>query len=264
MDGSYFRLPEAKAGRQLSAKTGRQQIKPKMQRLQYEAVAEATSDFARERLLGCGSFANVFKGRIALRVLDRRKRRGNTEGDEVDAAILAELKEEDVAIKVIKEDGADTLLEVNQKALEEELRLMSRYRHRNLCCLLAYAHDGPRKAFVYQYCKQGDLFHQLHGKHSPGFQRLTWQHRLRLGAQLFRALEYLHCSSGNPVVHRDVKSLNVLIDAEGQAKLADFGTVREVMLGQQEQEQRNSETHAETVHVIGTREYMPPEVRSMP
>ena len=55
---------------------------------------------------------------------------------------------------------------------------------------------------------------------------LTW---LRLGAQLFRALEYLHCSSGKPVVHRDVKTLNVLIDAEGQASDAAAPSYAELL-----------------------------------
>ena len=114
--------------------------------------------------------------------------------------------------------------------------------------------------------KGGDLYHRLQGTaklsphgdgHGRVFPLLTWGHRFRIAVHLFRALEYLHCSSGSPVVHRDVKSLNILIDAEGQAKLADFGTVRELWLGVAGT--MRQQTHASTKNVIGTREYCPPE-----
>jgi serine/threonine protein kinase len=84
---------------------------------------------------------------------------------------------------------------------------------------------------------------------------LSCDHRLKLCVQIARGIEYLHCSSRTPVVHRDIKSANVLVDDEGQAKVADFGTVREaegVMSPSSGTTMGDRATHMSTLIVIGT------------
>jgi serine/threonine protein kinase len=236
----------------------------------WAVVCACTDDLADERILGRGSFAVVY-------VADLRK----IQRPQVPDATWELLQEHlrggvsTVAIKILIANAKDdtvkgvteAVLEYNKKAEEEEMRLMTGYTHRNLCCLLGFSLDGLRKCYVYEYCDGGNLQERLakdyttrKGKVLP---ILSSDHRLKLSVQMARGIEYLHCSAGTPVVHRDIKSANILVDSDGQAKVADFGTVREaealISQGTTALPAANMATHMSTKIVIGTREYMPPE-----
>ena len=92
--------------------------------------------------------------------------------------------------------------------------------HECICRLFAYSVDGPRRCLVLELCTGGSLDVRL--ACARGEAPLQWDHRLRIAVAIGRALEHLHCLDP-PLLHRDVKSANVLLDAAGNAKVADFG-----------------------------------------
>jgi serine/threonine protein kinase len=97
--------------------------------------------------------------------------------------------------------------------------------HPSICRLFAVSTDGAQRCLVLELCPGGPLDTRLKckdGKHPP----LQWQHRLRIAHDIACAVEHLH-SLTPPMLHRDLKTANVLLDASGNAKVADFGTVRE-------------------------------------
>jgi serine/threonine protein kinase len=165
----------------------------------YEDLKEYLCESA---LLGRGGFALVFKGLL------QTSRRGY-------------LSYEDVAIKVLElTESNRNFFDRVQEQLEAELRTCPKYKHQNLCQLLGYSMEGPQQCLIYEFCANGDLKGKLRSdSHAP----LTAAQRLRIALQTARGLEYLHVKAVPPVIHRDVKSANILLDADLTAKVADFG-----------------------------------------
>jgi serine/threonine protein kinase len=227
--------------------------------LEWSAVRTSTDGFAKERILGKGSFAVVYVA--DLRKIKRKHVSVST------WELLQQLENPSaVAIKVLIAEqnkariSSPRILEYNKIAEAEELRLMSEYHHRNLCCLLGFSLKGPRKCYIYEFCPGGNLHERLAGAYTSNglvLPILQCAHRLQLAVQIARGIEYLHCSATTPVIHRDIKSTNILVDSEGQAKVADFGTVREAQ--ELDADAKNVATHMITEITIGTKEYMPPE-----
>ncbi|KAE9600546.1 hypothetical protein Lal_00046257 [Lupinus albus] len=107
------------------------------------------------------------------------------------------------------------------REFENEVSWLSKMRHQNIIKLLGYCIHGESRFLVYELMENGSLETQLHGPNRGS--SLTWFLRLRIAVDVARALEYLHEHSNPPVVHRDVKSSNVLLDSNFNAKLSDFG-----------------------------------------
>ncbi|KAD6795797.1 hypothetical protein R6Q59_020286 [Mikania micrantha] len=114
------------------------------------------------------------------------------------------------------ENGDDLFVEVN---------LLGRLRHRNIVRLLGYLHNEADVMMVYEFMPNGNLSEALHGKRS-GRMLVDWVSRYNVALGVAHGLAYLHHDCHPPVIHRDVKSNNILLDADFEARIADFGLAR--------------------------------------
>jgi serine/threonine protein kinase len=195
----------------------------------HSQLVRATDEFAT--VLGRGAFATVYLGKIG----------GKRVAVKVDSPEL--LKE-----------GEKTRLMLEQQYIYE-LTMLYTYSHPNICALIAHCTDGPTRSLVYEYCAKGNLLDRIAAKNTP---LLTWPQRLRITVGIAKGLAFLHSVLPNPLVHRDVKTANILLSADLEAKVSDFGTIREQKRGLHTNI-ANAETHFTTKMVIGTESYMAPE-----
>lgn len=148
-----------------------------------------------------------------------------------------------VAVKKLK-DPEDPVM---QKQFETELQTLANYHHENIVELVGYSIDGPAKCLVYEYMPNGSLEDRLHCLN--GTPPLSWQLRLEIAFGTAKGIVYLNDCG---IVHRDIKSANVLLDEKFVPKVGDFATARLAPSG-------SSSTVASTKLVIGTSAYMAPE-----
>ncbi|KAG7546784.1 Protein kinase-like domain superfamily [Arabidopsis suecica] len=181
----------------------------------YEEVAVITNNF--ERTLGEGGFGVVYHGNL----------NGN----------------EQVAVKVLSESSAQ-----GYKQFKAEVDLLLRVHHINLVTLVGYCDEGQHLVLIYEYMSNGNL--KQHLSEECASSPLSWENRLRIAAETAQGLEYLHIGCKPPMIHRDIKSMNILLDNHFQAKLGDFGLSRSFPVG--------SETHVST-NVAGSPGYLDPE-----
>lgn len=99
--------------------------------------------------------------------------------------------------------------------------MLSKFQHQNIISLLGYCIHSNAQFLVYEMMQNGSLEFQLHGP--PRGSALTWHLRMKIALDVARGLEYLHERCNPPVIHRDLKSSNVLLDSNFNAKLSDFG-----------------------------------------
>ncbi|KAL3697589.1 hypothetical protein R1sor_011665 [Riccia sorocarpa] len=165
---------------------------------------------------------------------------------------LADGKE--VAVKVRKSDskqGSDEFL--------NEVRLLSRLHHRNLVSLVGYCLEANQQMLVYDYMSQGTLHDHLYHKgsaDSSSQKTLPWKTRLNIAVQAAKGLEYLHRDCNPPIIHRDVKSSNILLTSRLQAKVGDLGISKQA--SEKDSDQGFSKSGVSTV-IKGTFGYLDPE-----
>lgn len=182
-------------------------------RFTYKELSNATNGFEEEGKLGEGGFGGVYKGFLHnLQVAVKRVSKGSRQG---------------------------------KKEYISEVRIISRLRHRNLVQLLGWCHEQGELLLVYEYMPNGSLDSHLFGK----MDMLTWTVRYKVALGLASALLYLHEEWEQCVVHRDIKSSNVMLDANFNAKLGDFGLARLV----------DHELGSQTTVLAGTMGYLAPE-----
>ncbi|KAG2329810.1 hypothetical protein Bca52824_000990 [Brassica carinata] len=190
-------------------------IEMKRKKFTYSEVMEMTKNL--ERPLGEGGFGVVYHGVI----------NGSQE----------------VAVKLLSQSSTQ-----GYKEFKAEVELLLRVHHINLVSLVGYCDERGHLALIYEYMSNRDLKHHLSGKH--GSSVLKWITRLQIAIDAALGLEYLHNGCRPSMVHRDVKSTNILLDEGFSAKLADFGLSRSFQLG--------DEYHVSTA-VAGTPGYLDPE-----
>ncbi|XP_015068432.1 LOW QUALITY PROTEIN: putative leucine-rich repeat receptor-like protein kinase At2g19210 [Solanum pennellii] len=147
------------------------------------------------------------------------------------------LDNKEVAVKMLAETG--------YKEFQIEAELLGRVHHRNLISLVGYCYEGAYMALVYEYMANGTVKEHLNGPKS-----LTWIERLQVALNGAEGLDYLQNGCTPPIVHRDVKSTNILLDANFHAKLADFGISRAFSV---------DESSFVSTAVVGTIGYLDPE-----
>ncbi|WZZ65182.1 hypothetical protein YC2023_076552 [Brassica napus] len=169
-----------------------------------------------QRVLGKGGFGTVYHGN---------------------------LDDAQVAVKMLSHSSAQ-----GYKEFKAEVELLLRVHHRHLVGLVGYCDDGDNLALIYEYMANGDLRENMSGKR--GGNVLTWENRMQIAVEAAQGLEYLHNGCRPPMVHRDVKTTNILLNDRSGAKLADFGLSRSFSI--------DGECHVSTV-VAGTPGYLDPE-----
>ncbi|XP_065015781.1 senescence-induced receptor-like serine/threonine-protein kinase [Musa acuminata AAA Group] len=152
-----------------------------------------------------------------------------------------------VAVKTRSESSSQ-----GTKEFLAEAQNLAKIHHRNLVSLVGYCMDGEHLALVYEFMSQGTLQDHLRDK-TPGATALTWGQRLQIAVEAAQGLEYLHKGCKPPLVHRDVKSANILLSESLEAKIADFGLSRAF--------DNANHTHVSTA-VVGTPGYLDPEYSS--
>ncbi|KAL2322530.1 hypothetical protein Fmac_026909 [Flemingia macrophylla] len=177
----------------------------------------ATSRFSPDNVIGEGGYGVVYRGRLI-------------NGSEV------------AAKKILNNLGQA------EKEFRVEVEAIGHVRHKNLVRLLGYCIEGVHRLLVYEYVNNGNLEQWLHGPMSQQGS-FTWEARMKVITGTAKALAYLHEAIEPKVVHRDIKSSNILIDNEFNAKVSDFGLAKLLDSG---------ESHI-TTRVMGTFGYVAPE-----
>ncbi|GFP78968.1 serine/threonine-protein kinase cdl1 [Phtheirospermum japonicum] len=185
----------------------------------FKELATATKNFREANLIGEGGFGSVYKGCLE------------------ESGLI-------VAIKQLNLDG----LQGNQEFIVEVL-MLSLLHHPNLVNLIGYCTDGDQRLLVYEFMSMGSLENHLFDL-EPGQMPLSWSTRLKIAVGAARGLEYLHCKANPPVIYRDLKSSNILLDNDYNVKLSDFGLAKLGPVG--------DNTHVST-RVMGTYGYCAPE-----
>ncbi|CAL9105489.1 unnamed protein product, partial [Musa textilis] len=205
----------------------------------YQDLRTITNNF--ERVIGKGGFGTVYYGRLH-------------DGTEV----AVKMQKRFLAIEEgITEDFMTEELGSDSHGIKEfqaEAQLLSRVHHRNLVTLVGYCKDGHSLGLVFEYAAQGSLRDHLSDKNNTG-EVLSWRERLRIAVDAAQAgLEYLHKGCKPPIIHRDVKTSNILLSHNFEAKIADFGLSKAFLT--------DAQTHASTQAVVGTPGYVDPEYHS--
>ncbi|XP_004294246.1 PREDICTED: calmodulin-binding receptor-like cytoplasmic kinase 2 [Fragaria vesca subsp. vesca] len=184
----------------------------------YEEISKATEKFSQANIIGEGGFGIVYRGRLG------------------DGSL--------VAVKRARKTGSDKLLQLEFK---NEILTLSMIEHLNLVRLYGYLEHGDERIILVEYVGNGTLREHLDGTRGNG---LEIAERLDIAIDVAHAITYLHMYTDPPIIHRDIKSLNILITEKLRAKVADFGFAR--------LSADSDATHIST-QVKGTAGYLDPE-----
>ncbi|XP_013651522.2 putative proline-rich receptor-like protein kinase PERK11 [Brassica napus] len=184
----------------------------------FEELSEITEGFSKRFVIGEGGFGCVFKG------------------------ILSEGKP--IAIKQLKSISAE-----GYREFKAEVEIISRVHHRHLVSLVGYCICEQHRFLIYEFVPNNTLDYHLHGKDLPV---LEWTRRVKIAIGAAKGLAYLHEDCHPKIIHRDIKSSNILLDDEFEAQVADFGLARL---------NDTAQSHIST-RVMGTFGYLAPEYAS--
>ncbi|OAY77534.1 Serine/threonine-protein kinase [Ananas comosus] len=197
----------------------------------YSELRAATKNFRPDQILGEGGFGIVYKGVI-------------------DESVRAGFESTQVAVKMLNPDGFQ-----GDKEWLAEVNYLGQLSHPNLVKLIGYCCEGTHRLLVYEYMACGSLEKHLFRRM---FQfsvlnrvclTMPWSTRMKIALGAAKGLAYLHAAERS-IIYRDFKTSNILLDADYNAKLSDFGLAKEGPMGDQ--------THVST-RVMGTYGYAAPE-----
>lgn len=183
----------------------------------YQELLEATSNFMPENMVGKGGSSHVYKG------------------------CLPDGKE--LAVKIVKPT------ENAVKEFVQEIEIITSLKHKNLISLFGFCFEKNKFLLVYDFLSRGSLEENLHGNKKDR-NDFGWEERYKVAVGVAEALDYLHNGCEQPVVHRDVKSSNVLLSNDFVPQLSDFGLASQVS---------SSASHMPCTDVAGTFGYLAPE-----
>ncbi|KAL8112895.1 hypothetical protein AgCh_020268 [Apium graveolens] len=187
--------------------------------LQYDftTIEIATDFFSDINKLGQGGFGAVYKGILknGQEVAVKRLSTGSNQGEE---------------------------------EFKNEVSLVAQLQHRNLVRLVGFCYEGSERLLIYEFVPNASLDHFIFDSSRRSF--LDWKKRYKIIGGVARGLLYLHEDSRLRIIHRDLKASNVLLDADMNPKIADFGMARLFDI---------DETQANTSRIVGTYGYMAPE-----
>ncbi|MCO5558888.1 hypothetical protein L7F22_012478 [Adiantum nelumboides] len=187
------------------------------QKLSVADIIKATNNFDSNHIVGCGGFGLVYRADLE----DGTK----------------------LAIKKLTGDCGQM-----EREFRAEVEALSKAQHKNLVPLQGFLQIGTAKLLIYSFMENGSLDYWLHER-SDGGALLGWPTRLKIAQAAAAGLAYLHQICTPHIVHRDIKSSNILLDENFEAHLADFGLARLMM---------STQTHV-TTELVGTLGYIPPE-----
>nr|AFN53675.1 hypothetical protein [Linum usitatissimum] len=196
-------------------------------------LAVATDDFSPDNKIGTGSFGVVYKGKLA-------------DGREV----AIKRGEATTRIKKLKE---------KESAFDSELALLSRLHHKHLVGLIGFCEEFNEHLLIYEYMANGALYDHLHRQKgqndavsTAGIILNSWKMRIKIALDASRGIEYLHNYAVPPIIHRDIKSSNILLDANWTARVSDFGLS---LMGPE----NDGGQHFMSTKAVGTVGYIDPE-----
>ncbi|XP_061988775.1 MDIS1-interacting receptor like kinase 2-like isoform X2 [Rosa rugosa] len=165
-------------------------------RLLYEEIVKATENFDAAYCIGKGGFGSVYKAKLP--------------------------SEEVVAVKKLHSpcDGEGSF----QKEFLSEVRALTEIRHRNIVKLYGFCSHTRNSLLVYEYLEMGSLFSILCNEEEA--KKLDWSKRVNIIKGVAHGLSYMHNDVSPPIVHRDISSKNILLDADYEAHISDFGTAK--------------------------------------
>ncbi|KAG6399687.1 hypothetical protein SASPL_141168 [Salvia splendens] len=189
-----------------------------LRKLTFADLLEATNGFHNDTLIGSGGFGDVYKAQLK------------------DGSVVA-IK------KLIHVSGQ------GDREFTAEMETIGKIKHRNLVPLLGYCRVGDERLLVYEYMKYGSLEDVLHDRRKAGIS-LNWSARRKIAIGAARGLAFLHHNCIPHIIHRDMKSSNVLLDENLEARVSDFGMARLMSA---------MDTHLSVSTLAGTPGYVPPE-----
>ncbi|XP_038690288.1 putative receptor-like protein kinase At4g00960 [Tripterygium wilfordii] len=187
--------------------------------LQYDFsfIRAATDNFSEANKLGQGGFGPVYKGTFP--------------------------NKQEVAVKRLSKESSQGEVE-----FKNEVLLLAKLQHRNLVRLIGFCYERNERLLIYEFVPNSSLNNFL-SDHTKRAQ-LDWESRYNIIYGIVRGLIYLHEESQHRIIHRDLKTSNILLDASMNAKISDFGTARLFAIDQ---------TQDDTSRIVGTYGYMAPE-----
>ncbi|KAF9616862.1 hypothetical protein IFM89_032712 [Coptis chinensis] len=183
----------------------------------FDTVRVATEDFCDSNKLGEGGFGLVYKGKLS-------------DG-------------KDIAVKRLSRNSGQGIEE-----FKNEVLLLAKLQHRNLVRLFGFCLEGDEKLLIYEFVPNASLDQFVFDPIKRSY--LDWERRYKIIGGIARGLLYLHEDSRDRIIRRDLKASNILLDAQMNPKISDFGVARLFVVDQ---------TQGNTSRVVGTYGYMSPE-----